>query len=133
MTPQHYVPVAALVSTPMCQRLQSAPYGLSPPFPHPAASPANGGAVKAPSFALLLSQRLLHLRAIHFCKLLMERVSQLSGLCSPFEQQFQPPSQIVHRPIELAHSLRFRSYFHSLKVEAQIIRKLSGAVDTLGG
>jgi hypothetical protein len=41
--------------------------------------------------------------------------------------------QVVHRPIEVTHSLCFRSDFHTLKVEGQIIRKLSGAVNTLGG
>jgi len=49
----------------------------------------------------------------------------------PFEQKIQPPPQVVNRSIEIAHSFCVRGYFHSLKVQAQIIRKLSGTLDTL--
>jgi hypothetical protein len=60
-----------------------------------------------------------------------ERDRLLSGLYFPFEQKIQPPAQVVHRSIEIADSLCVRSYLYGLKVEAQIIRKLSGTLDTL--
>lgn len=55
----------------------------------------------------------------------------LPGLRFPCEQKFQPPAQVVHRSIEIADSPCVCGYFHSLKVEAQIICKLSGTLDTL--
>ena len=55
----------------------------------------------------------------------------LPGLRFPCEQKIQPPEQVVHCSIEIADSLCVCGYFHSLKVEAQIICKLSGTLDTL--
>ena len=76
------------------------------------------------------------LRRLHFGKNQPKRVPfgrdrQLSALSFTFEQKIQSPTQVVHRSIEIAHSLCVRGYLHSLEVEAQIIRKLGGTLDTL--
>ena len=73
---------------------------------------------------------------MHFGKNQPKRVPfgrdrQLSALSFPFEQKIQSPTQVVHRLIEIAHSFCVRGYLHGLKIKAQIIRKLSGTLDTL--